>query len=83
MIREEEMYGLEAGSSKWDYNITRGKKYQVRINHRNLAPDAWLETEFHIVDDIGDKVMIAGMIASQCLARKSEWRDKQIERIGI
>ena len=83
MIREEEMYGLEAGSSKWGYNITRGKKYQVRISHRNLAPDAWLETEFHIVDDIGDKVMITGMIANQCLARKSEWRDKQIESIGI
>ena len=83
MIREEEMYGLEAGSSKWDYNITHGKKYEVRINHRKLTPDAWLEEEFHIVDDIGNKEMIPGMIANQCLARKSEWRDKQIESIGI
>ena len=83
MIREEVMYGLEAGSSKWDYNITHGKKYEVRINHRKLAPDAWLEEEFHIVDDIGNKEMIPGMIANQCLARRWEWRDKQIESIGI
>jgi hypothetical protein len=46
MIREEVMHGLETGSSKWDYNITHGKKYEVRINHRQLTHDAWLETEF-------------------------------------
>ena len=83
MIREEEMYGLEAGSSKWDYNITHGKKYEVRINHRKLAHDAWLEEEFHIVDDSGELVAIPGMILDCCLMRKKEWRDKQIERIGI
>ena len=83
MIREEVMYGLEAGSSKWDYNITHGKKYEVRINHRKLAPDAWLEEEFHIVDDSGERVAIPGMILDCCLMRKKEWRDRQIESIGI
>ncbi len=83
MIREEVMHGLETGSSKWDYNITHGKKYEVRINHRQLTHDAWLETEFHIVDDIGNKEMIPGMIVNQCLARRWEWRNEQIESIGI
>ena len=83
MIREEVMYGLEAGRCKWGYNITHGKKYEVRINHRNLAPDAWLEEEFHIIDDSGNKEMIPGMIVNQCLARRLEWREKQMENIGI
>lgn len=83
MIREEVMYGLETGSSKWDYNITHGKKYEVRINHRRLAHDTWLETEFHIVDDSGNKEIIPGMIVNQCLARRLEWREKQMENIGI
>jgi hypothetical protein len=83
MIREEVMYGLEAGSSKWGYEITPGKKYDVRIMHRKIAHDAWLEEEFHIVDDSGNKAMIDGMILSQCLARRHEWRERQIESIGI
>ena len=83
MIREEVMYGLETGSSKWGHHITHGKKYEVRINHRRLTHDAWLEEEFHIVDDSGNKEMIPGMIVNQCLARRLEWREKQMENIGI
>ena len=82
MIREEEMYGLEK-AKKLGYDISPGKKYQVRILHRKLAPDAWLETEFHIVDDSGNKEMIPGMMLSCCLMRKGDWREKQMERIGI
>jgi hypothetical protein len=82
MIREEEMYGLET-AKKFGYDISPGKKYQVRILHRRLAPDAWLEEEFHIVDDSGARVSIPGMMVDCCLMRKKEWRARQIESIGI
>jgi len=82
MIREEEMYGLEK-AKKFGYDIAPGKKYRVRILHRRLAPDAWLEEEFHIVDDSGERVAIPGMMLDCCLMRKGKWREKQMESIGI
>ena len=82
MIREEEMYGLEK-AKKFGYDISPGKKYIVRILHRRLTPDAWLEEEFHIVDDGGNRVSIPGMMLDCCLMRKGKWREKQMESIGI
>jgi len=71
------------GDNTFGHKITLGKKYEVTIIHRRLAPDTWLEYKWVFIDDDGNRDEITHYIIDYCFMETSEWRDMKLKELGI
>jgi hypothetical protein len=85
MITKKNFIGL--GPEKSDCpsttKITRGKKYEIEIHHRQIAPDAYLQERFFYINDDDKKVEISTYFFNSCFAYPDKWREIQLSELSI
>ncbi len=85
MVLKKSYIGLgpERSDSPGETKITRGKKYEIDIHHRQISPDAWLQERFFYIDDDGKRAEISTYFFNSCFTYLDRWREMQLEGIGI
>jgi hypothetical protein len=85
MITKRNFIGLgpEKSDSPATTKITRGKKYEIEIFHRQIAPDTYLQERFFYINDDGKRVEISTYFFNGCFAYLDKWREMQLSEINI